>query len=145
MMFVRCSGSKHDFSHFELGRPTVRGDLFAVATDTPEASQHFLAVVDATVMRRSARDDPLICYTPVDEHVSDLHWLTEEVLIGSTGKGNLKLFEFDGKTVKHTGQFSRQLQPRSIALLALTPLTMWPCRFCVLFRQHAQRVQVVHS
>jgi hypothetical protein len=64
-----------------------------------------------------------VCYASVDEHVSDLHWLTDEVLIGSTGKGNLKLFEFDGQTVKHTGQFNPHGRGAASADAALILLT----------------------
>lgn len=114
-----CVGSTHDFSHFELGRPTVRGNLFAVATDTPEASQHFLAVMSAKTVLSDIRDDPLVCYTRIDEHVSDLHWLTGDRLLGATGKGNLKLFSFDGETVEHTCQsLNHQCAPTATALCA---------------------------
>ncbi len=98
----------HDFAHFELGRsslcPVSGSTLFAVATDTPEASQHFLSVMDANVVLGDIRDDPLTCYTRIDKHLSDVRWLNDEVLIGCAGQGDLMLFQFDGQTVKHTGE-----------------------------------------
>lgn len=103
-MLSFCTGSLHNFSHFELGRPTIRGDLFAVATDTPEACQHFLTVMNAQSMLNDIHEDPVVCYTRIDEHVSDLHWLTGDRMLGSTGKGNLRLFSFNGETVEHTCQ-----------------------------------------
>jgi len=64
-----------------------------------------------------------VCYTRVDEHVSDLHWLTDDVLLGSTGKGNLAMFEFDGQAVKHTGNI-RDVCQSYIREIAVQPGTI---------------------
>jgi hypothetical protein len=55
-------------------------------------------------MLNDIHEDPVVCYTRIDEHVSDLHWLTGDRMLGSTGKGNLRLFSFNGETVEHTCQ-----------------------------------------
>jgi hypothetical protein len=105
---VVCAGSTHDFQHFELGRSDVRvgGRHIAVGTDNPESVQHFLSIIDGDIMRKSARDDPVLCYTRVPEHLSDVRWLNADTLLAATGKGNLKLFHFDqsAETVKHIGK-----------------------------------------
>jgi len=102
-----CAGSMHDFQHYELGRVATRASdrHCAVGTDSPEAAQHFLSILDAEALLSDVRADPVVCYTRVSEHVSDIKWLNAETLLGATGKGNLKLFQFDAaaKTVKHIG------------------------------------------
>jgi len=105
---VVCAGSTHNFQHFELGRSDVRvGDRhIAVGTDNPESAQHFLSIIDGDIMRKNARDDPVLCYTRVSEHMSDVRWLNADTLLAATGKGNLRLFHFDqsAETVKHIGK-----------------------------------------
>lgn len=108
------AGSTHDFKLFELGRcslrPTKQDRFAAVGTDNPEAKENFLSLVDLDVMRQSARDDPVLCYTRVSEHLSDVKWLNDSTILAATGKGNLKLFKFNQqeKTVKHIGQEQQQ-------------------------------------
>lgn len=75
------------------------------------------------------RADPVLCYTRVSEHLSDVKWLNDSTILGATGRGNLKLFKFneEARTVKHIGQStlsirckrSQTLSSRAIADCAL--------------------------
>jgi hypothetical protein len=57
-------------------------------------------------MLHDARADPVVTYTSVSEHMSDVKWLNATTILTATGKGNLKLFQFDeaAKSLKHVGQ-----------------------------------------
>lgn len=82
------------------------GRHIAVGNDDPEATQHFLSVVDGDVMMKDATKDPVVCYTSVSEHMSDVKWLNTDTVLAATGRGNLKLFSFKEaeRTITHVGQ-----------------------------------------
>lgn len=101
------AGSSHDFARFSVGsRPSVRAGSrhIAFGTDDPEATQHFLSIVDGDTLHKSVRGDPLMSYISVSEHLSDVKWLNSSTLLAATGSGNLKLFQFTGGEIKHVGQ-----------------------------------------
>jgi len=95
--------------------------LIAVGTDSPEAAHHFLCIIDGEILCKTARDDPVLCYVRVSEHVSDLRWLDSETLLASTGKGNMMLFRFDkgASTLSHIGK-----RPASAESMIATQLRM---------------------
>jgi len=101
----RIGLTSSSLEQFSLGCASVRGQYIAVGTDNPEASQHFLTVVDAEVMLTKGQKEPVLCTTPVSEHISDVHWLNANTILCATGKGNLNLYHFDqeAKTLKHVG------------------------------------------
>ena len=130
--FFLCIGSTRDLKLFELGRASVRmtnADPFlVVGSDNPEATQHFLSIIDADSMLTSS-NDPVVCYTAVPEHMSDTKWLNANTVLAATGKGNLKLFAFNSvtRTIKHIGELrcTCLLQAQRCAYLLLTALLFY--------------------
>lgn len=111
MLFPCVAGSINALRNFDLGRcsirPTQQDRYAAFGTDNPEAEDHFLSLLNLETLRKSILENPLVCYTRVSEHVSDVKWLNDSSVLASTGKGNLKLFSFDSEKneIKHVGQF----------------------------------------
>lgn len=104
----KARDSTYAFEKFSTAaKPAVRpGDRhIAIGTDDPEATQHFLSIVDAEIALNDIAKDPVVCHLPVSDHMSDVKWLNASTLLAATGKGNLKLFEFhqQNKALKHIG------------------------------------------
>lgn len=99
--------------------------FLVVGSDNPEATQHFLSIVDADSMLTSSHD-PVVCYTQVSEHMSDTKWLNANTVLAATGQGNLKLFAFNSvtRTIKHIGELccTCLLQAQRCSYLLLTAL-----------------------
>jgi hypothetical protein len=86
----------HDFDRFSAGaRPAVQGAYIATGTDDPESNQNYLSVINRHSLLGDIRDDAVVSYVSVPEHMSDVKWLDANTLLAATGKGNLKLFNFD--------------------------------------------------
>jgi hypothetical protein len=106
--FLFPLGNSYDFDKFSVAsRASVRANYIAVGTDGPDAKKHFLSVINGHTMLHNGREDPVVCYTPVSEHVSNTRWLNDSTLLTATGRGNLKLFHFDegNGTIKHVGKY----------------------------------------
>lgn len=106
---MTATGSTYDFDRFSTAaKPAVPmgGRHIAVGTDEPDATQHFLSIIDGELLLNDMRSDSVVCYLPVPEHMSDVKWLNSTTLLAATGKGNLKLFEFKAqeKSLRHIGE-----------------------------------------
>jgi hypothetical protein len=102
-------GNTYDFQRFSLGTRAWNrtGERhIVVGTDDPDAMQHFLCILDGNVMLQSARDDPVVCYVQVPEHMSDTRWLNANTVLCATGEGRLRLFRFDSaaRTLRPAGE-----------------------------------------
>lgn len=123
----KAAGSTYDFDRFSTAaKPALCMDdgYIAFGTDEPEATQHFLSIIDGERLTTSAVKDPLVCYVPVPEHMSDVKWLNSHTLLAATGKGNLKLFEFKAadKALRHIGDMT-QASNSYIREMAINPLS----------------------
>ena len=72
-----------------LGRPSVRANATVLATDDPTAAENFIVYLNN---EHSDEDNPLNAFLAVKEHVRDVQWLSESVVLCATGVGNLQLF-----------------------------------------------------
>jgi hypothetical protein len=109
-LYVLCFflGNSYDFDKFSIAsRAAVRANYIALGTDEPEAKHHFLSILSGEKLLNDITANPVVCYTPVMEHISDTRWLNDSTLLTATGRGNLKLFHFDegNGTIKHVGKY----------------------------------------
>ena len=93
----RLNGSTYDFANFSISSTPAfcaANGIIAIGTDEPAAKEHFLVCISSQAMMDGLREDPVLAYLKVSEHMSDVKWVNETTLLAATGKGNFKLFRF---------------------------------------------------